>query len=222
VLYEFMPVEEMFEVAEAVVRVFHRYGDYEHRQRNRLKFVVKALGWEGFRARFEECLAEFRTEGGARLPFNPDETTTEEAPDWTPAAAPSAQAVAVMATTATSGPGIHPNTVRLTALPDTYLRWMRRNVSAQKQDGYCHVMARLPLGDFTAGQMRVLADLADAYSDGAMRLTVDQNVLYRWVRTAAIEPAWCIENTIIGKRASRASANAAVSMTLRRRSSTCR
>ncbi len=50
VLYEFLPVEEMFEVAEAVVRVFHRYGDYEHRQRNRLKFVVKALGWEGFRA----------------------------------------------------------------------------------------------------------------------------------------------------------------------------
>src|SRR3954447_5634296 len=85
VIREFMPVGEMFEVSEAVVRVFHRFGDYEHRQRNRLKFVVKALGWDGFKARFEECLVEFRTEGGARLPFNPDETTTEEAPDWTPA-----------------------------------------------------------------------------------------------------------------------------------------
>ena len=60
---------------------------------------------------------------------------------------------------------------------------MRSNVSKQRQAGYCHVTVRLPLGDFTAGQMRVLADLAEAYGDGSMRLTVDQNVLYRWVKT---------------------------------------
>src|SRR6187401_328083 len=59
VLYEFLPVEEMLEVAEAVVRVFHRFGDYEHRQRNRLKLVIRALGWDAFRARFDECLDEF-------------------------------------------------------------------------------------------------------------------------------------------------------------------
>jgi sulfite reductase (NADPH) hemoprotein beta-component len=35
--------------------------------------------------------------------------------------------------------------------------------------------------------MRVLADLAEAYSDGSVRLTVDQNVVYRWVRKASIE-----------------------------------
>src|SRR5436190_10067011 len=86
VIREFMPVEEMFEIAEAVVRVFHRYGDYEHRQRNRLKFVVKVLGWDAFKARFEECLTEFRAEGGARLPFNPDDVRSEQAPDWHPAA----------------------------------------------------------------------------------------------------------------------------------------
>ena len=48
VLYDFLPVEEMFNVAEAVVRVFHRFGDYKHPQRNRMKFVVKALGWDGY------------------------------------------------------------------------------------------------------------------------------------------------------------------------------
>jgi sulfite reductase beta subunit-like hemoprotein len=182
VLYEFLPVEQMFEVAEAVVRVFHRYGDYEHRQRNRLKFVIKQLGWDGFKTRFDECLAEFRAEGGAKLPFNPDEMRSEEAPDWTPASAPSVAAVAITAVTPLSGPGIMPNTVKLTPLPDAYVRWMTRNVSPQKQDGYFHVTVRLPLGDFSAGQMRVLADLAEAYSDGTLRLTVDQNVLYRWVR----------------------------------------
>jgi sulfite reductase (NADPH) hemoprotein beta-component len=36
--------------------------------------------------------------------------------------------------------------------------------------------------------MRVLADLAEAYGDGTMRLTVDQNVLYRWVKTESVEP----------------------------------
>ena len=188
VLYEFMPVEEMFEVAEAVLRVFKRFGDYEHRQRNRLKFTIKSLGWDVFKARFEECLAEFRREGGARLPFDPDSVQPEGAPTWTPAEPPTLQAAAAAAASPVTGPGILPGSVRLQPLPDTYLRWMKSNVSKQRQDGYCHVIARLPLGDFTAGQMRVLADLADAYSDGSMRLTVDQNVLYRWVRKDSIKP----------------------------------
>jgi len=188
VLYEFLPVEEMLEVAEAVVRVFHRFGDYEHRQRNRLKFTVKTLGWDGFRARFEECLEEFRREGGARLSFDPDAVQPEPEPSWTPAEPPTLQAVVAAAATPLTGPGIVPGAVKLAPLADTYLRWMQANVSRQRQNGYCHVVARLPLGDFTAGQMRVLADLADAYSDGAMRLTVDQNVLFRWVRTASVQP----------------------------------
>ena len=188
VLYEFLPVEEMFNVAEAVVRVFHRFGDYQHPSRNRLKFTIKALGWDGFRQRFDEALAEFRAEGGAKLPFNPDSVQSEGAPNWCPAEAPSLQSVEAAASTPVNGPGILPGTVRLQPLADAYVRWMRSNVSRQRQTGYCHVTVRLPLGDFTAGQMRVLADLAEAYGDGTMRLTVDQNVLYRWVKTESIEP----------------------------------
>jgi sulfite reductase (NADPH) hemoprotein beta-component len=81
-----------------------------------------------------------------------------------------------------------PGSVKLQTLPDAYVRWLRTNVSRQRQAGYCHVVARLPLGDFTAGQMRVLADLAEAYGDGTVRLTVDQNVLYRWVKAESVEP----------------------------------
>ncbi len=188
VLYEFLPVEEMFNVAEAVIRVFHRFGDYKHPQRNRMKFVVKALGWDGYRARFEECLDEFRKEGGARLTFDPATVRAETAPDWAPADAPTLQAVAAAASTPVQGPGIMPGTVRLQPLPDAFVRWMRSNVSKQRQQGYYHVTVRLPLGDFTAGQMRVLADLSEAYGDGSMRLTVEQNVLYRWVTRESIEP----------------------------------
>jgi sulfite reductase (NADPH) hemoprotein beta-component len=188
VLYDFVPVEEMFEVAEAIVRVFHRFGDYQHPQRNRLKFTVKTLTWDGFRARFTEALEEFRREGGATLPFDPDTVEAEQAPDWIAAEPPTLQAVAAKAATPVTGPGIMPGSVKLQPLPDAYVRWLRTNVSRQRQAGYCHVVARLPLGDFTAGQMRVLADLAEAYGDGTVRLTVDQNVLYRWVRTESVEP----------------------------------
>jgi sulfite reductase (NADPH) hemoprotein beta-component len=178
----------MFDVAEAVIRVFHKYGDFKHPQRNRMKFIIRAIGWDTFKAHFEEELDGFRREGGARLPFDPATVTSEAAPDWTPAVAPTLQKVAAMAVTPMRGPGVRPGTVRLQPLPDSYLRWMRNNVSRQRQPGYCHVTVRLPLGDFTAGQMRVLADLADAYGDGTMRLTIEQNVLYRWVKTESIEP----------------------------------
>jgi len=56
---------------------------------------------------------------------------------------------------------------------------MSSNVSKQRQPGYHHVTVRLPLGDFTradAGAGRSLR----AYGDGSMRLTVEQNVLFRW------------------------------------------
>src|SRR6187402_3012336 len=78
VLYDFMPVEEMFNVAEAVVRVFHRFGDYEHKSRNRLKFTIRALTWDGFRQRYEEALAEFKQSGGASLPFDPQSPPASE------------------------------------------------------------------------------------------------------------------------------------------------
>ena len=80
VLFEFVPAGEMFNVAEAIVRVFHRLGDYKHKQRNRLKFLVKSLGWDGFRAEFERELEAFRAEGGAPLPFDPERPPVERPP----------------------------------------------------------------------------------------------------------------------------------------------
>ncbi len=186
-LYEFLPVEEMLDVAEAVVRVYQRFGDYQHRQRNRMKFLIKALGWAEWKTRYDEALAEVRAEGGVKLPHDPALLPDESAPDWPLPAAPSVQAVAARAVTALSGPGIYPGSVRLKILPDAYARWSAHNVKPQRQSGFAHVTVRLPLGDFTAGQMHVLADLAEAYADGTMRLTVEQNVLFRWVKVDNVD-----------------------------------
>ncbi|HEX2461254.1 MAG TPA: nitrite/sulfite reductase [Vicinamibacterales bacterium] len=185
-LYDFLPVEEMLDVAEAVIRVFHRYGDRKHMQRNRMKFLIKSLGWDEWRARFDNALEEFRAEGGASLPFSA-EVPVEEAPSWPKPAPPTPKMAAALAETSVKGPGIVPGSVRLQTLPDAYVRWTRSNVRRQRQAGYVYVTARLPLGDFTAGQAQVLADLAEAYGDGTVRLSIDQNVIFRWVPASAVQ-----------------------------------
>jgi sulfite reductase (NADPH) hemoprotein beta-component len=186
-LYDFLPVEEMLDVAEAIIRVFHRYGDRKHMQRNRMKFLIKSLGWDEWRTRFEKALEEFRAEGGARLPFSAAGVPVEEAPNWPKPTPPTPKMAAALAETSVKGPGILPGSVRLQTLPDAYVRWTRSNVRPQRQAGYVCVTARLPLGDFTAGQAQVLADLADAYSDGTVRLSIDQNVIFRWVPASAAQ-----------------------------------
>ena len=186
-LYDFLPADEMLNVAEAVIRVFHRFGDRKHMQRNRMKFLIKSLGWDEWRARFEQALAEFRAEGGARLPFDANAAPSEEAPDWPKPMPPSPQVAAALAQTTVKGPGIVPGSVRLQTLPDAYVCWTRHNVRRQRQAGYVSITARLPLGDFTAGQALVLADLAEAYGDGTVRLTIEQNVLFRWVPAKAVQ-----------------------------------
>src|SRR6201999_1568564 len=64
---------------------------------------------------------------------------------------------------------------------DAYLRWRTTNVRPQRQFGYVQAIATVPLGDLTSEQMRVLGELADAYSDGSVRVTVDQDLVFRWV-----------------------------------------
>ena len=57
VLYDFLPAGEIFEVAEAVLRVFHRLGDFKHKQRNRMKFLIRELGWDALARRVREGAA---------------------------------------------------------------------------------------------------------------------------------------------------------------------
>jgi len=187
-LYDFLPEDKILEVAEAIVRVYHRFGDYQHRQRNRMKFLIRQLGWDGWRAKYDEALAEVRAEGGVPFKLTSQALKPEQAPDWAPAAAPSIDDVKRKAASVeVHGPGILPGTVKLQTFSDSYLSWMHTNVGLQRQGGFVHVTVRLPLGDMTAGQMHVLADLAEAYSDGTARLTIEQNVLFRWVKIGSLE-----------------------------------
>jgi sulfite reductase beta subunit-like hemoprotein len=183
-LYDFLPVEDILNVADAVVRVFHDLGDYKNKHKNRIKFLIKKLGWDQFRAEFESRLADVRREGGVPLPYDPATAPVEQAPDWARAAAPSLADIAARVTSGeVRGPGIRPEpTPGLNVTDAQYSRWARTNVRFQKQPGYAAVIATVPLGDLSSQQMRVLADLSLAYSDGQVRVTPTQNLVFRWVR----------------------------------------
>ena len=188
VLYDFLPAEDVLNVAEAVLRVFHRLGDREHKNRNRMKFLLKELGWEKWRQEFETAIACIRAEGGARLPFDPERPPSDEAPAWERPAPPTVAAARARALAATTrGPGIHPQ-VRgfLPAMNGDFSHWKRTNVKAQKQPGYVAASVTVPLGDLTGAQMRILADLALAYGDGAVCVTAEQDLLIRWVSAADV------------------------------------
>ena len=64
----------------------------------------------------------------------------------------------------------------------------------------------LPLGDITSRPVRALADIARKYNGGRLRTTVEQNIVFRWVREA--RPAGALRRPHGGRaRASRAPAH---------------
>jgi sulfite reductase (NADPH) hemoprotein beta-component len=182
-LFEFLPADEIFDLADAVMRLYAARGDYKHKQRNRLKFLIREMGWENWRAEFEKSFAEVKAEGGSRLPFDPDAAPVEEAPSWPRAAQPRlADTAARAVATELRGPGFLPRVEPQLTLPTAaYARWARTNVRPQKQTGYAVATVTVPLGDLTSAQLRVLAGLAVSFSDGTLRMTHEQNLLFRWV-----------------------------------------
>jgi len=182
-LFEFLPAGEIFEVAEAVLRVFHRLGDFKHKQRNRMKFLIKELGWDGWRAEFERERQAFREEGGAPFPFPPDAAPIETPPDWPRPPAPSiAQCAERAGAAVVRGPGLLPELSPYSATVRYDLQWASTNVRPQRQAGFSMVTVTLALGDLTGAQLRLVGALAQAYGDGTVRTTVRQGLLFRWVR----------------------------------------
>ncbi len=180
VLAASLPAGELLFAAEAILRVFHRLGDYQRRQRNRMKFLIKQIGWENFVKEFETELAKFKSEGGA--PLLPESPAAESAPTAARADFPTQLRLrALLAKDLVRGPGILASPRAQPVLEPAFARWLQTNVQAQRQNGFVSVTVTVPLGDLTGGQIRGLALLVDAASDGTLRTTAEQDVVLRWV-----------------------------------------
>jgi len=190
-LHEFVPASEIFRVAEAVLSVFHRLGDYKHKQRNRIKFVIRELGWPRFREEYDRELTRARL--GGRVPTLEIAPPVAEAkPDWPLDGAPEVAAIAArVGSFPIKGPGLIPAVTPLLQIAgDSYAKWRETNVRPQKQFGFSVAVVSVPLGDMTSAQMRVLAELSRAYSDGSVRVTMDQDLVLRWVAVANLRPLY--------------------------------
>jgi sulfite reductase (NADPH) hemoprotein beta-component len=186
-LHEFLPASDILRVAEAVLEVFHRLGDYKHKQRNRMKFLIKELGWTRWREEYDRELTACRLRGQVPT-LDIDPPASESKPDWTRDSSPSVGQIAARVSAGrVSGPGITPTVVPVFLAGDeAYARWRSTNVRPQKQFGYVVVHVTVPLGDLTSEQMRAVGELSRAYGDGTVRVTTDQDLVLRWVNNADV------------------------------------
>lgn len=164
VLEEFLPAAEILELAEAVVRVFHREGERKNKHKARLKWLIHKLGFAEFaslvRREREALPAEARLD--AQLPFAAD------APPELPVPALRAPSPELPVFLEDGG----------------YAEWRASNVTAQKQPGFVTAQLTLPLGDLDAEQLDGLALLCEEFGDGQVRTTIEQNVALRFVPAA--------------------------------------
>ncbi len=155
-LDDFVTEEELFPLTLAVCRVFGRLGEKNNRTRARLKFLIKTLGMEEFTRLVQEerkiLPHDDRWGGYIDGPLN-----------------------------GLSAPIKDPTTLRAGPYPEGFKEWVAVNVKPQRQEGYATVTAVCPLGDLSAAQMRAVADLARIYVGDNIRLTVEQNLVFRWV-----------------------------------------
>ncbi|MBS0166281.1 MAG: sulfurtransferase TusA family protein [Nitrospira sp.] len=166
-LREFTPMEELIPSIEAVIKVFDTLGNRKNRNKARMKFVIDKLGFEEFKRRWEAAYVSM----GHTLPNNGSIALLPYQD------APSALIMPTRNGTANgNGNGTYP-----IGHETPFEMWKRTNVVRQKQDGYVTAAIKLFMGDITSQQLLFVADLAERYSNGNLRTTINQNLVIRWI-----------------------------------------
>jgi sulfite reductase (NADPH) hemoprotein beta-component len=165
----------------ALLRVYNRFGRRDNLYKARIKILVKALGPQEF-AR--------QVEGEWIHIANGDDNFTQ--PEWDRVAQHFTRpAYKTLNTLSTED--------LLSNLPITekvaFARWHERNVRTHQVPGYASVILSLKHhgiapGDASSGQMNAIADLADQYSFGELRVTHEQNLVLADVEQTQLFSLW--------------------------------
>lgn len=179
VIRENLPWQHLISYCEAVLRVYNRYGRRDNIYKARIKILVKALGAEKFAEEVEAEWAHLRDR----------ETTITQAEFDRVAAFFAPPAYEKLADT-------DPSYEKHLLEARGFARWVQRNVRQHKVPGYASVTLSLkpgvssPPGDATSEQMDAVADLADAYSFGEIRVSHEQNLILADVRKQDLYALW--------------------------------
>ena len=153
--YEFLPGNQIIPFMEASLRVFDRYGEREKRHKARLKFLIKKIGINEFKNLVDQERAAIENKS-FEVPKLPDN----------------------------AGPVAHftPN-VTEPKNAEKFNQWLKTNTFEQKQKGYHGVFIKVFLGDLSSDKARYLAKIVRKYAADDMRLTINQNILLKFVHT---------------------------------------
>jgi len=167
---EFLPAGRLLSYLEAILRVYNRYGRRDNSYKARIKILVAALGAEAFTKQVEEEWAKI---DGPKVDLPQAELDRIRGAFVVPPfeALPATSAAFEAAKTSDRA----------------FARFARNNVHAHKQPGYAIVDISLKApgetpGDCSADQMDAIADLADHYGLGDVRVTHEQNLVLPHVK----------------------------------------
>jgi sulfite reductase (NADPH) hemoprotein beta-component len=165
IIREFLPVPHVLTYLDAILRIYNRHGRRDNKYKARIKILVKSLTPERFQQEVEEEWARLK-DGPATVV--PEELARLEARMLRP------QYAALLAQSAVLKEALERD------IP--FKRWHERNVHAHKVAGYASVVLSLkptgtPPGDASADQMDAVANLADQYGFGEIRVSHEQNLI---------------------------------------------
>ncbi|PUZ29504.1 nitrite reductase [Chitinophaga parva] len=157
VAFEFLEADLLIPYIENVLRVFDRYGERSSRHKARMKFLIQKIGMEEFvRLVHEEHLAL----KSKRYPVDTAAWPETEAPKGMPGAAYSIKD------------------------PVKYEAWKRSNVFQQKQAAYLAAYVKVPLGNISSDESRLLIGKLHGVIADDVRVTANQGLLLKYILPA--------------------------------------
>jgi len=175
---DFLPERHLLSYLEAILRVYNQLGRRDNIYKARIKILVRETGRDEF-ARLVEAEWEQIRDGALALPADEVERIrayfVPPAYDELPAACPELDA--------------------RRAADRGFDAWVRSNVEAHKRPGYAAVTVSLKPhggipGDASAEQMESVADLADSFGFGEIRVTYKQILLLPDIRRRDLHALW--------------------------------
>ncbi len=176
---DFLPSEHLISYMEAILRVYNLLGRRDNLYKSRIKILVKQVGIEEFRRLVEAEWASIREGWELDLP----ESEVERIGAYF--APPTYEPVEL----------IDLGFAQAQRQDPAFAQWVRCNSFPHKETGYTIAVISLKPeggipGDATAEQMEVVADLADHYSLGEIRVAHEQNLVLPNVKKADLYAVW--------------------------------
>ena len=177
-VFSFVPELDLLTALEAILRVYNREGRRDNKYKARIKILVKELGIEAFKDR---AMQEYKHILGGPQTLTNEEISRCKAcftdPDYDELC------------------DVPPELGEALKTNALFTSWHSNNVHPHKKTGYAIVTVSMKEtgvapGDITDGQLEYLADLAEQYSFGEVRVTHYQNVVLADVAQKDLPALW--------------------------------